>query len=627
MNNSILIKTMRRLAGKQALSVIGVGAILALLVFVAIGSVQAAGAAEAEKSYGPIGFIFNFLNKQPIVFLLLALGLGYPLGRVAVKGISLGPTAGTLLVGVAISLTAKVAFDITYGVPGILGSVFLLMFMYALGLKVGPQFFSGLKSGGVAFIVIAVTVWALNWIICFFGVKLAGLAPGYAPGIISGSYTITAILGVAQSAVSSGAYALPEGVTADQIGANMAAGYAVAYMISSVFTILVIRYLPAMFGRDPVADAQEAEKAMSGGATDPVPGAAGSLAVGFSNYDLRAFTVEHEEFIGKTVEQLFTLHPKGPILRVVRDGQVIEASENPTIQKGDIISVRSDIDVLLEKGEQVVGPESDEPLARDVPVEAADIRVGSKDIAGKTLAELAETIGHGLQLKAMYRMGEGLPILPDEKVAVGDVLRLIGPDFCVKNAAKELGGKPILESMVTEVMYMAIAMAIGYIVGSLSVKVAGIPFALGTSAGCLMAGIFMSYWRSRNPEIGGPVNEGARLHLQDIGLNMFVAVLAANVGPKVLNSFQGTTVIWIAIIGTLGALVPPFIAFVVGHKMFKLNSVVAAGAAAGGRNHTASLNAVCAESKSAVAAVPYPLTYAITTVLALIGGYLAMMLS
>jgi putative transport protein len=420
---------------------------------------------------------------------------------------------------------------------------------------------------------------------------------------------------------------MPEGITADQIGANMAAGYAVAYLISSVFTILVIRYLPAMFGRDPVADAQEAEKAMSGGATHPVPGAAGSLAVGFSQFDLRAFTVEHEEFIGKTVEQLFKLHPKGPILRVVRDGQVIEASDNPTIQKGDIIAVRTDIDVLLKKGAKVVGPESDDPLARDVPIEAADIRVGSKDIAGKTLAELAETIGHGLQLKAMFRMGEELPVLPDTQVAVGDVLRLIGPDFCVKNAAKELGGKPILESMVTEVMYMAIAMAIGYIVGSLSVKVAGIPFALGTSAGCLLAGIFMSYWRSRNPEIGGPVNEGARLHLQDIGLNMFVAVLAANVGPKVLNSFQGTTVIWIAIIGTLGALVPPFIAFIVGHKIFKLNSVVAAGAAAGGRNHTASLNAVCAESQSAVAAVPYPLTYAITTVLALIGGYLAMMLS
>jgi len=142
-----------------------------------------------------------------------------------------------------------------------------------------------------------------------------------------------------------------------------------------------------------------------------------------------------------------------------------------------------------------------------------------------------------------------------------------------------------------------------------------------------LAGIFVSYFRSRNPEFGGPVSEGARSFLQDIGLNMFVAVLAANVGPKILQSFRGTTVIWIALIGTLAALVPPFIAFFVGHKLFKLNSIVAAGATAGGRNSTPGLNAICDESKSAVAAVPYPVTYALTTVLALIGGYVAMILS
>jgi putative transport protein len=137
----------------------------------------------------------------------------------------------------------------------------------------------------------------------------------------------------------------------------------------------------------------------------------------------------------------------------------------------------------------------------------------------------------------------------------------------------------------------------------------------------------VSYWRSRNPEFGGPVNEGARSFIQDIGLNMFVAVLAANVGPKVLSSFQGFTVVWIAIIGTLGALAPPFISFVIGIKVFKLNSVIADGASTGARNSTPGLNAICEQSKSAVAAVPYPLTYALTTVLALIGGYLAMILS
>jgi putative transport protein len=663
MHTWIFIRNRKRLPALRTLAGMGLIAILAMVIVLAVGAAQAADngpakmngdaiggsngillaakdahaaakkeaknvpAKETENSYGPVGSIFNYLKVQPFVFILLALAIGYPLGRVSLMGISLGPTAGTLLTGVVIAIIAKLGFGITYAIPGIVSTIFLLMFMYALGLKVGPQFFSGLKSGGVAFITIAIIVWALNWIICFLGAKLAGLAPGFAAGIISGSYTITAIIGVAQSAVSSGAYTPPEGITADQIGANIAAGYAISYMLSSVGIILLIRYLPQMFGRDPVADAKEAEKEMSGGATEPVPGAAGALALGFSHFDIRAFVVEHEGIIGKTVKQLFELYPKGPVLQVVRDDKVILASDNPTIQQGDIISVRGDVHRLIERGEKVVGPESDNPLARDVPIEVAEVRVGSHDVADKTLAELAKEIGFGLQLKAMFRLGEQQPILPDTKVQVGDVLRLVGPDFCLQHAAKRLGGRPILDSTVTEVMYMAIAMAIGYIVGSLSVKIAGIPFALGTSAGCLLAGILVSYWRSRNPEFGGPVSEGARSFLQDIGLNLFVAVLAANVGPKVIESFQGLTVVWIALIGTTAALLPPFISFVVGIKVFKLNSIIADGASTGARNSTPGLNAICDQSKSAVAAVPYPLTYALTTVLALIGGYLAMVLS
>ena len=612
----------------------------------ALAQTETTGAAEAEEVsdvvkrvggaaleiFEPVvesglhGF-FELLDKQPFVFLLLALAFGYPLGRVKVGPISLGATAGTLLVGVAISLTAKVAFDMTYSIPGLVSTIFLLLFMYALGLRVGPQFFAGLRSGGMAFIVIALVVWSLNWIIAFGGVKLVGLDPGFAPGIISGSYTITAVIGVATSALESGAWTPPEGMSVDQVGANIAAGYAISYILSSIGIILLMRYLPAIFGRDPAADAKEAEAQMTGGATEPVPGAAGSLTLGFSPLDIRAFRVEHDAFAGKTIEQLFGEHPHAPVLRVVRDGEVFEPADNPTIQKGDVIAVRADINEMILKGKEIVGPEVDDPVARDIQLEAADVRIGTKEMSGHTVEEMNQLVGFGLQLKAVFRQGQQLPLGPQTVLEFGDVARIVGPEWCIQRAAKLVGGRPVLDTAVTEVMYLAIAMMIGYLVGIISVTLGGIPFALGTSAGCLLAGIFVSYFRSRNPEFGGPVSEGARTFLQDIGLNMFVAVLAANVGPKILQSFQGTTVIWVAIIGTLAALVPPFVSFFIGYKVFKLNSIISAGASCGARNSTPALNAVCDESKSAVAAVPYPLTYAITTVLALIGGYVAMILS
>ncbi|MDJ0950211.1 MAG: transporter [Alphaproteobacteria bacterium] len=616
-------------------------AALVLLCAVSAGAAPAAeaAAAEAERVGGgaltifePVierglhGF-FELLDKQQFVFLLLALALGYPLGRLSVGGISLGPTAGTLLTGVAISLVAKLGFDITYSIPGLVSTIFMLLFMYALGLRVGPQFFAGLKAGAFPLVVIALVVWALNWILSFGGAALAGLEPGFAAGLIAGSHTVTAVIGVATSALQSGAWNPPEGTSADQVGANIAAGYAISYILSSIGTILLIRYLPQMFGRDAVADAKQAEAEMSGGATEPVPGAAGSLTLGFSPLDIRAFRVEHEAFAGKTIEQLFDLHPRAPVLRVVRDGAVIEPADNPTIQQGDVIAVRADVDDMILKGQATVGPEVDDPTARNIQLEAADLRIGSREMSGKTVADLDREVGFGLQLKALFRQGQQMPLGPQTVIEFGDVARIVGPAWCIQRAAKALGGRPILDTMATEVTFLAVAMAVGYLVGIFTVTIGGIPFALGSSAGCLLAGICVSYLRSRNPEFGGPVSEGARSFLQDIGLNMFVAVLAANVGPKVIQSFQGTTVIWVALIGTLAALLPPFVAFVIGFKHFKMNSVVAAGATTGARNNTPGLNAICDESKSAAAAAPYPVTYAIGTVTALVGGYVAMILS
>jgi len=142
-----------------------------------------------------------------------------------------------------------------------------------------------------------------------------------------------------------------------------------------------------------------------------------------------------------------------------------------------------------------------------------------------------------------------------------------------------------------------------------------------------MAGVGVSYFRSRNPNFGGPVHEGARSFLQDFGLNAFVAVLSANVGPKVISALGGETILWIALIGIAGALIPPLVAFWVGIKVFGLNAIISDGAATGGRNSTPSLNAIMEESHSSVAAVPYPVSYAFTNVLALIGGYFSMILS
>jgi putative transport protein len=615
---------------KEAIIRTGVAfTLLALLIASVISgnSMAADAAANTKEASGFFGFIFTYLSKNPFVFLFLCLAVGYPLGWITVKGISLGTTAGTLVVGVLLALGAFAIYDLKIDAPGLVSDIFLMMFMYAIGMKVGPQFFSGLARGGMDFVVIGLIVVFSNFAIVVAGTKMLEMAPGYAAGIISGSYTVTAVIGVAQSAVSSGAFKLPDGITADQVGANIAAGYAISYILSSVFIILLIKYLPSMFGIDPVKAGKDAEAEFgAGGENAALPSTAGFSKLGVMPMDIRAYKVEHDELVGKTVEELFRKYPRAAVLKVVRGDEVLDASDNPTIQMGDVIGVRGHYDGLIARGEKVVGAEVDEPRARDVEIQVADVIVGKSDFAGKSLQELGETIGFGVNLKAMFRSGNELPHLPETIVEVGDVLRLAGSEFCVEHAAKKLNSKPIVESTVTETFYLAVSLLIGYVCGKLSVTLGGIPFALGTSAGCMLTGIMFSYLRTRNPAFGGPMSEGARSFVQDIGLSVFVAVLASSVGPKILASFQGTVVIKIAALGLLAALVPPFLAWLYG--MFrKMNPVILAGACAGGRNSTPAMKGISDQSQSDMPAIGYPVPYALTSMIVLILGYIAMVIS
>jgi putative transport protein len=605
---------------------LGVVAFLALMIAFGAGdALAAAAAAEAKEPHGIFGFLLNYLAKNPFAYLFLTLALGYPLGRFTVKGISLGTTAGTLVVGIGIALISSAVFGITYQIPGLVEDIFLMMFMYALGMRVGPQFFSGLARGGFDFVMLGLIVVFSNVLIVFFGAKLLGLEPGYAAGIISGSYTVTAVMGVAGSAVSSGAFKMPAGMTADMVGANMAAGYAISYVLSSIFTILFVKYLPSMFGFDPVKSAREAEASFESGEDGgALPGTAGASLLGFTGEQIRSYKVMHEELAGQTVQDLFNKYPHAAVLKVVRGDQVLDAKDNPTLQMGDIIGVGGRYGDLISKGTEVVGTEIDEPRARKVDIEVADIHVGKSEYAGKTLEELGKEIGFGVYLKSMFRAGVAIPHKPKTVVEKGDVLRLAGPAWCVNQAAKALNSVPHVESAYTEVAFMAVALLVGFIVGHASLTIGGIPFALGTSAGCMLMGILISWLRTRNPDFGGPTSEGARAFLNDIGLSMFVAVLAAGVGPKIMQSFQGTVVIWIAVLGLAGALIPPFLAWLYGLYFRKMNPIILAGGCAGGRNSTPTLNGVQDISQSAICAVAYPVPYALTSAIVLILGYMAM---
>ena len=153
---------------------------------------------------------FTFLPQNPFLLLFFVVGVAVWIGRVNIKGYGLGMVAGAIIVGAAISVTAS-----TYGVKLELNnfakSLFYYLFMYGVGLRVGPSFINSLKGDGLKFTVLAVVSSVLGLALVVIGAKVFYLPVGAAGGMLAGSQTMSAAIGSAEQAVTSGAVKLPEG--------------------------------------------------------------------------------------------------------------------------------------------------------------------------------------------------------------------------------------------------------------------------------------------------------------------------------------------------------------------------------------------------------------------------------
>jgi putative transport protein len=611
-------------------------ALAAPLAFTAVEAFGAETGPGLRWDLGPAGALLHFFGSQPFVLLFIALALGTIVGRRKLGFISLGSTAGTLLVGILISLWAWLGFEIKYQVPSLITTIFLNLFMFAVGLKVGPQFFAGLKLDGLKFAAVALVVVGLNFLIAFGAAKAFGLQAGLATGLIAGSMTDTAVIGAATGAVESGTYVPPEGVTPADVIGNVAAGYAITYLFSLVGIILLVRYLPRMFGIDGKAAARAAEESYGGGAEKlPTVGMDVAHALPRLGVDVRAYRVENEALVGKKLHTL-AAEADVPALQLLRNGRLIDLTTDPVVQKGDVVTLVAPTERLVARAQAGIGPEVADAQAREVDLEVADVVATNKALVGLSLKEAAEhlrravfpgaeKVGRLVQVIGFIRAGEPFPAYPNTQIQHGDIVRVLGPKSRIDEIGKHVGAV-VRTTVASDVLTIALGLIVGYVIGYLNVSIGGIPISLGTPAGVMLAGIAISTLRSRYPLFGGPVSEGARTLLQDLGLDLFIAVVAVNTAPNVAAAFSSGSVPIILAIGITAALIPPLAAWVVGLKVLKLNPAVLMGALAGARFSTPALRAAQEETGSAVPGVGYPVPYAITAVLVLVGGYLALFL-
>ncbi|RYZ36584.1 MAG: hypothetical protein EOO71_31245 [Myxococcaceae bacterium] len=580
----------------------------------------AAPAASPPHPHGLFGGMLNALGKQPFILLFLIVAGGYALGKVQVKGVGLGSTAATLLLGLVVSLWAFQAFHITYAIPEFTSTVFFNLFIFAIGMKVGPQFIGGIQREGRHLLLLALLVPLLSSLLVYLSKFVFDLQPGLLAGILSGANTATPGFGAAQSALASGAVKLAGGATLEQARANLTTSYALLYSISMVLFTVMAKVLPKMFGRDAAADAKAMEKVLAGEQQAALPGTAESFLRGSMQVDLRVFRVENPEVEGRSLSQLSHLAPRAGIERVLHAGRVYLPEDGLVLHRGDEVAVAGPVGLLMT-GPQRIGPEVDDSRLRDVRFETMEIVAHKSDLVGRSLAEIAQDEGHGLYLNALFRGGDELPIARDAVIRRGDVLRVTGSRRRLDALQKRVG-HVVRPSLVTDIITLALGVSLGAFLGALSVPVGGVKFSLGSAVGLLIVSIALSILRTHNPSLGGPFPEAARELLEDLGLNVFIAILGINAGAGVASAVAGGTLAPILIIGVVAALVPPIVAWAVGQYLMKMNTAVLMGAVAGARCNSAGMRAAQEATHSIIPAIGYPVTFAVSNLLLTLICYL-----
>lgn len=553
------------------------------------------------------------LQAYPEIAVFLALAIGYWVGNKTFKGFSLGAVTATLLAGVIIG-----QLDITLSAN--VKSIFFLMFLFAVGYGIGPQFMQGIAKDGLPQALFAVVACIFSLVVPIFCAKLAGYDLGALAGLYAGSQTISASMGLATDAIGR------LGFSADktrQILSVMPVAYAVSYIFGTVGSaILLSKVLPKIFGIDLASACRDYEN-NHGGISNNSNGQ-------WHTFALRSYQLTNSSrAIGMTVREFEALFPSGKVYieGIRRLGNLIDNAPDTKFLVNDIVAVGGDYDIFIDFFDNPDSfLEKNDTELLSLPVQGMDIYVTKAAISGKTLEELAKnTNAHGIFLRKIKRGPNGveIPIMPKTRLFRGDILTLTGATKDVERVTKLLG-VPDRRGEATDVAFWACAIVIGALLGSLVFKVGNLPLTLSSAGGVLIAGLVFSWVRSIRPTFGW-IPEPTVWFMNSVGLNVFIAAVGISAGPDFVAGFKELGVslfLW----GAVATSLPLLLSVFVGKYVFKFHPAILFGCCAGARTTTAALGMINEQAKSNIPSLGYTVTYAVGNTLLTMWGLVLIML-
>ena len=561
--------------------------------------------------------ILHFFRTYPEMAIFLTIGIGFWIGQLKYKSFTLGTVTSVLLVGVLVG-------QMDIAIPGPIKSVFFLLFLFVIGYSVGPQFFQSLRSDGIHQVIFACVLCVLCLVVTVVIAKILGYNPGEAIGLFAGAQTISAVIGVGTDTINT----LGASAADKQAWINiMPVCYAVTYIFGTIGSAYILGTLgPKLLGGvDKVRkETKELEEQLQKSSIGEDPAFVdANRPVVFRAYKVDTNWFDTPRSVSEIEEKMQSMGRRIFVDRVRIDGKIVEETPDLKIKKGDEIVLSGRRETVIQD-ESWVGEEINDPELLTFPVESIMVLLTKKTACGMTVEELRrQKFMHGILIKSIKRSGVEIPVLPGLKLQAGDLLQIMGMTREVSTAAPLLGyiDRPTNK---TDLIFVGLGILIGGIVGALTLRLGGIPISLSTSGGALIAGLFFGWLRTKHPTFGR-IPEPAVWILNNLGLNMFIAVIGITAGPTFLEGIKEAGFM-LFVAGVLATSIPLLLGIWVGNKIFKFHPAINLGCNAGSRTTTAALGAIQESLDSTIPALGYTVTYAIGNTLLILWGVVIVLL-
>ena len=526
-----------------------------------------------------------------ILLLSFVIAAGIQLGKIKVFGVSLGITL-VLFVGI---ILGHFGFTINHNVIHFFKEFGLILFVYSVGMQVGPGFFSSFKQGGITLNMLACGIVFLGVLTAVILHYATGIPMPTMVGILSGAVTNTPGLGAAQQAFSD-----MHGVSDNTI----ALGYAVAYplgVIGIILSIILIKYIFRV-SFDKENEQLNSEDSSHTNEAKPI-----------------SLIVKNPAIFNKTVAELSNLleHRDFVISRVWRDSnkQIEIASANTVLQENDkvfVITTETDAETI----KTFIGEEIDMERKQWIRMESQFINrrilITKPELNGKRLGQLKLRKLYGINITRINRAGVDLVAKPGLTLQVGDRVNVVGTETAVSNVEKVLGNsmKRLNEPNLITIF---VGIALGIVLGSIPISFPGIPqpVKLGLAGGPLVVAILISRF-GYHYKLITYTTQSANLMLREIGITLFLACVGISAGDGFVDTIVNNGgFAWIGY-GFIITFVPLMIIGCIGRYFCKVNYFTLMGLIAGSTTDPPALaysNATAGnDAPSGGYATVYPLT-------------------